>query len=343
MTDNSSDLNKLLSDPSFRRWAEGEADKKEALMWDNWSRKSEYNRKIAVKAQLKLVGVSPPNRLAGQQQWPQLLARTHNIKKTRPEHNRGKSLVLWLYRVAAAILIISIAGYFTYQTGLQNREAIQADVIWKLVETNYAEHKKIHLTDGSSIILGSHSLLEYPERWVANNTIEVRLQGEAYFDITKKEDHEPAFLVKTPDGSAEVLGTSFVVDADDNRTRIVLETGAVKVNEIAGDEIVQLKPNEMAEFSRHHSGVIIREVNPEVYTSWTERIMKLDNTSFRLVADRLQKTFGVEVHVVNPALYDRKLTGTLNLTSADHLMNAVSEVLEIDVKRINDTIVFGSI
>lgn len=343
MTDKKFYKENLLSDPSFRRWAEGEADKDEALFWDNWSRESEYNRKIAFEAQLKLLGIKTP-RLSTEQQWPQLLLRIHNVKKTSHEFNGGKSLILWLYRAAAAILIVSIAGYYTYQTGIQTKEtAIQAEVIWKQVETDYAEHKRIRLTDGSSIILGSHSLLEYPEGWVVNNTVEVHLEGEAYFDITKKEDHEPPFLVKTSDGSAEVLGTRFVVDADNERTRIVLEEGAVEVSEITGDEMVQLKPNEMAEFSRYHSGVNIQDVNPEVYTSWTEQIMKLDNTSFRLVADRLRKTFGVQVQVTNPALYERRLTGTLNLTSADHLMNAVSEVLEIDVQRINDTIVFGPI
>lgn len=335
----------LLSNPSFTRWVEGEADRDEALYWDEWSRKSEYNRNLVSNAQSRLLGISVPPPVPGSEsQWSRLLESINSRNRPLFPVKRGKSLVLWLYRAAAVILIISLAGYFAYNTGLENqKDAVQAETVWQHVETDYAEHKTIKLTDGSSIILGSHSTLEYPEGWILDNSIEVRLNGEAYFQIEKKEENDPVFRVSTSDGMAEVLGTRFVVDTDENRTRIVLEEGAVNVSEKENEEKVQLKPNEMAVFSRYNPGMNVQVVNPDVYTSWRNEVMKLDNTSFQLVADRIKKTFGIEVQVNDPDLYNRRLTGTLNLRSAERLISAVSEVMEIEVQRIDDTIVFGSI
>ncbi|MEX0647879.1 MAG: FecR domain-containing protein [Balneolaceae bacterium] len=343
-------LNHLLTDPSFLRWAEGEAEKNEALFWDSWIKESEFNRKLALRAQSELFKVSTVRLSGAEPQWQHLLARIQNSYERGSQVKRNHSFLLWVYRAAAIVLIFTITGVFTYQVGMHQQEekTLLKEIVWQQVETDYAEQKKINLTDGSSIILGSHSLLEYPEGWVLNNSVEVRLEGEAYFQVAKKTGNEPVFRVRTTDGMIEVLGTRFVVDADENRTRVVLEEGAVSISEgtekeVKENDAILLKPNEMAEFSGVHSDISIREVNTRIYTSWTNEVLELDNTSFRIVTDRVRKTFGVNVRVNNPELYNRRLTGSLNLQSADHLMNAVSEVFDIEVQRIDDTIVFGTL
>ncbi|MFS6709257.1 FecR domain-containing protein, partial [Staphylococcus aureus] len=68
-------------------------------------------------------------------------------------------------------------------------------------------------------------------------TRHVRLdRGEAYFDVT----HEPwrPFVVDTPSGRAEVLGTVFDVRQDADRTRVTVVEGHVAVSAPTGGSSV---------------------------------------------------------------------------------------------------------
>jgi ferric-dicitrate binding protein FerR (iron transport regulator) len=68
----------------------------------------------------------------------------------------------------------------------------------------------INLPDGSKVVLNANSKLEYPPGF-SNNTREVYLDGEAYFDIA----HDPGkpFIVHTGSISTRVLGTAFNINA----------------------------------------------------------------------------------------------------------------------------------
>lgn len=348
-------LSDLLSNRSFVRWVEGEAGKKEALFWDRWTRKNEINRKLALEAQARIVGVKSTwaDFSDARQKWDLFSMRINELNEERSKFRRNRKFRNWWFHMAAVILVTISTGLFAYYADIQNlgmQEAdnpVETEIVWKSVETDYSEQKQITLSDGSFIILGAHSSLSYPDGWFQGETIEVELEGEAYFNISKREKGQE-FRVKTIDGVVEVLGTRFVVDKEVNQTRVVLEEGAVRVtsahfNSNNEGRIVDLLPDQMAEFSHASHSLNLENVNSAVYTSWTKNQIILDNSSFGVLADRIRKAFGVKVRVNDPGLYERKLTGTLNLKSVDQLMNAVSEVLEIEVHQMDDTIVFGSI
>ena len=61
------------------------------------------------------------------------------------------------------------------------------------------------LSDGSSVSLNSCSALTYPVPFTGD-VREVKLTGEAYFDVTKSDK---PFIVKMADIDVRVLGTSF--------------------------------------------------------------------------------------------------------------------------------------
>lgn len=355
MTDRVILRNELLSNESFVRWVEGDAGKEEALFWDQWIRENETNRQLAIEVQSQILGFKSisPDLSYTKLKWDQFES---SINSSKENYSRFKRIVkpkVWQFHVAAVILVAFSTGLFAHYVNVQNlsvqqaEEIKKAEIVWNVVETDYEEQKLITLSDGSSIILGSHSSLRYPEGWVQDNIIEVELEGEAYFDISNRDEGQE-FRVKTIDGIVEVLGTRFVVDKAQDQTRVVLEEGAVSVTTeffFTHDKNsrVDLLPNQMVEFSHKNQSLKLQKVNPEVYISWTKNQMTLDNTSIELVAERIRKSFGINVHVSNPELYERSLSGTLNLKSADHFMKAISEVLEIEVQKINDTIVFGSI
>ena len=92
-----------------------------------------------------------------------------------------------------------------------------------------------HLTlaDGTQVWMNAESRLEFPDRF-NGNTREVRLKGEAYFEV--KKDAKRPFVVHTDYLTTRVLGTAFNVRAYSRRdASVTLVSGRVQVN--SGDLI----------------------------------------------------------------------------------------------------------
>ena len=101
----------------------------------------------------------------------------------------------------------------------------------------------MELSDGTKVWLNSRTKIEYPAVF-ADKERRIKLDGEAYFQVAQNI-HKP-FIVQTPKGNVEVLGTQFNVESysDDSTFATALMEGAVKIT--AGNYQCQLKPNQMA-------------------------------------------------------------------------------------------------
>lgn len=335
----------LFSYPSFRRWAKGTATKQDAEKWDEWCRQSESNRRLAAKAQAELLGIRSmfDDQADAGDEWREFMGKIKKVQLTKLNSHRKTSPIVWWYRAAAAFLVIAITSFLSLQWQQSSTESQQDEIVWQEVTTDNAEQKRVTLTDGSSIVLSANSAIVYSDNRNRNSEVEIKLKGEAYFSIPPREkSNAPFFRVRTSNGTVLVTGTRFVVDVDESRTRVVLEEGSVNIERVAEDksekEIINLEPNQLAEFNNEL--VTIKNVNPEVYTSWTSHKLVLDNTPFRFLAEKIKKTYGVEVKVNNGGLYERRLTGTLNFRGLDLLLQAVSEVLEIEVVQKDDKVIF---
>ncbi|HVW58690.1 MAG TPA: FecR family protein, partial [Puia sp.] len=88
--------------------------------------------------------------------------------------------------------------------------------------------QRVHLVDGSLIILGGNSSLHY-EKFLQKDKREVYLDGEAFFDIAA--DAARPFYVHTRGVLTRVLGTSFRIIArkEDKKTIVAVRAGKVVV------------------------------------------------------------------------------------------------------------------
>lgn len=85
--------------------------------------------------------------------------------------------------------------------------------------------------------MNSESRLKYPVVFTGKNRM-VELEGEAYFDVSKDEEHP--FVVCTEQLDVTVLGTGFNVMAykRDSRTEVTLVKGKVDVKSGEINEIL---------------------------------------------------------------------------------------------------------
>ncbi len=112
-----------------------------------------------------------------------------------------------------------------------------------VVSTPAATTTLVTLSDGTRVMLNANSTLEYPASFDDAEVREVRLKGEAHFEVTKNP-HRP-FVVKAGEMQTQVLGTVFDVKAyRKDAPKVTLMQGKVKVSN--ADTEVEMRPGQTA-------------------------------------------------------------------------------------------------
>ena len=125
-----------------------------------------------------------------------------------------------------------------------------------VVSTPAATTTLVTLSDGTRVMLNANSTLEYPVSFddaatdkendaadAVHQVREVRLKGEAHFEVTKNP-HRP-FVVKAGEMQTQVLGTIFDVKAyRKDAPKVTLMQGKVKVSN--ADTEVEMRPGQTA-------------------------------------------------------------------------------------------------
>ncbi|MGN9061465.1 FecR family protein [Segatella copri] len=112
-----------------------------------------------------------------------------------------------------------------------------------VVSTPAATTTLVTLSDGTRVMLNANSTLEYPASFDDAEVREVRLKGEAHFEVTKNP-HRP-FVVKAGEMQTQVLGTVFDVKAyRKDAPKVTLMEGKVKVSN--ADTEIEMRPGQTA-------------------------------------------------------------------------------------------------
>ena len=112
-----------------------------------------------------------------------------------------------------------------------------------VVSTPAATTTLVTLSDGTKVMLNANSTLEYPASFDDAEVWEVRLKGEAHFEVTKNP-HRP-FVVRAGEMQTQVLGTIFDVKAyRKDAPKVTLMQGKVKVSN--ADTEVEMRPGQTA-------------------------------------------------------------------------------------------------
>jgi ferric-dicitrate binding protein FerR (iron transport regulator) len=123
----------------------------------------------------------------------------------------GKHRITRLYKhlaTAVAIVLVLILSIHYTSVLLNTKPKDIADHFKNEVATERGSKSKVMLPDSSLVVLNSDSRLTY-DNGFNRNTREVRLTGEAFFDV--KHDSKKPFIVHTEKTDIKVLGTTFNV------------------------------------------------------------------------------------------------------------------------------------
>ena len=185
-------------------------------------------------------------------------------------------------------------------------QAITEAPVYNRVSTPRGGEYTIVLEDGTRVSLNAQSELRYP---VAFNgkTREVRLVGEAYFEVAPDAEHP--FVVKTEAMNIRVLGTTFNVCAyREGKSRTTLVEGKVKVR--AGQQEHMLAPGQQLTRSRDGQ-VEVREVDVSNYTAWRNQRFVFEDYPLDEVLFQLERWYNVTFFIRNEAARELRFTGDL--------------------------------
>jgi ferric-dicitrate binding protein FerR (iron transport regulator) len=224
-------------------------------------------------------------------------------------------------RVAAVLLVGVSAGIFIYTQlprllsgrGVAPKTSGAETTASKIAEV--ATPSTVYLSDGTVVWLKEGSKLHYPETF-KGNLREVRLAGEAFFDVAK--DPERPFVIHAPNFTTRVLGTSFNIKAyrNDDVQEVVVVTGRVVVslsNPPSGEEKqLVLHPNEKARYTKKDNS-LIESTAPESakHIAADKRKLAFDETRLEDIVNVLNTTYGVSISLSTDRMKECVVTADL--------------------------------
>ncbi|RKD85132.1 FecR family protein [Mangrovibacterium diazotrophicum] len=251
-------------------------------------------------------------------------------KKRIPQFRKSKSFKLQWWMQAAAVILLSLIFSVTINYFRQEpvKEVVATNVVYQEVKAAYGTQTKISLEDGTQVWLNSGSKLKFPNTFTSQNTRDVELVGEGYFEV--HHNAQQPFIVHTRDLGVKVLGTSFNVNAYENMKRVTValvegSVSVIKESKNQTNELLHLKPSEVADYDIE-ANKIYQSQTKQIgrYTAWKDgKIVFQDDTMEEMVG-LLENWYNVDIEVKGEVLLGYHFTATFNDESLDQILKYLS-------------------
>jgi len=236
------------------------------------------------------------------------------------------------------VLGIQREGNISYE---DNTATGSEELVYNTLSVPYAKRFHLVLSDGSTVSLNAGTTIKFPIKFLKGQPREVFIDGEAFFDIVKDENH--AFIVQANRLRTKVYGTKFNVSSYKNNDadQVVLQEGSVGVKpngKHAKTEVeVLLKPNEIAILDR--AGLLYKkEVDVASHIAWVKGVFMFKNERLEDIFKKLERHYDVSIQNNQRALNDSRYTGTFDIETIAEVFNSFSKLkgftYEIDKKEI---------
>lgn len=293
-------------DEQLAKYFSGESSEDEIQEINSWRNDSSDNAKWFLQAKNLWISSQPVPE-------PKLEVLTTILDEdplvAKEVHMPPSSSKRWIKYAAAAVVVMAMA--FVVNT------------LWLS-----ANDQKFTLADGSEILLHGESVVEKIN--INEQVREVYLTGKAYFDVERDENRP--FIIVTENARIEVLGTSFLIDATNEKTEVCVESGLVSLIKpgLQGktDLSVKLSEGEMGTVADTNRGIVKKNNDNVNYLAWKTKTLTFDRSKMSEVEEVLEDVYGIDIQFENSDL------GNCNLT-AKFKERKAKDAIEIIAKTFN--------
>ena len=229
--------------------------------------------------------------------------------------------------VAAAFLIALFVGFLV-------RNNFNSTVTYAF---NGQNESSFVLPDNTSVNFNSESSLSYTKHF-AESDRSVDFEGVAYFDVAK--DENLPFVLHCNNMDVEVLGTSFLLNAEKNAERCTLDLYTGKVKMTAFDKkgnilsVVEINPGERGVWdatANELKAMSYSEVKEDELL--TEHVLVFNNEKLSKIVEALEYIYKVEIDL-GESCASKKLTARFSDDeSIDEVLETIALVSEVTVTK----------
>jgi transmembrane sensor len=167
------------------------------------------------------------------------------------------------------------------------------------------------MADSTKVWLNSETTLRFPVQFAAD-VRRVELIGEAYFEVTRKND--VPFIVSSGNQQVRVLGTQFNISSYPENPVIytTLVEGSVEVSlEGHPEEKMNLNPSEQSFILKNENNIQKRNVDVNQYIAWKDGRFVFRDQMLGDIMETLSKWYDVQVTFTEEELKNLRFTGNL--------------------------------
>ena len=231
---------------------------------------------------------------------------------------------LKLYMVAVRIAAVLLIGMLV--TGIlvfMQKDLAIGNISTQTVSIPFGAQTQLRLPDGTFVWLNSGSTLTYSDNFSKKRQVE--LKGEAFFDVVKGKS---PFMVNTPWGTVEVLGTAFNVHVYENdEFSVTLERGIVNVSDNGEKQKIMMNPGEQVRLVQNK--LVKSTVNTVLFTSWKDGKLIFAREPFPAMIQRLERWFNVEIEHVGYDFEGLWFSGTIEGETLTEVMDMICKAAPV--------------
>ncbi len=248
-------------------------------------------------------------------------ASNPTVKPAIPFYSSTNSL--YYLRVAAILLFAFGLAFLSLNVG---NHTVSEELVLVQKEVPAGQKQTLMLADGTKVTVNADTKFTYPEQF-ASDSREVKLEGEAFFEVAR--DENKPFIILTKDIHTTVLGTSFNIKAyqDESDISVSVASGKVKVNRV-GDaaDTYYLTPGREAVYQLDKQSFEVRDFDKQAALAWKDGILYFKDASFEEVKSTLERRYGVEIHWVGNNTQSWQYSGIFDNQSLENVLLSISYV-----------------
>lgn len=317
----------------IRSYLDGQCSQEEALELLSWIAESEENRIYfeSMKDVWSLTDFAMPETLDVD---AALDAVNQRIDAMETETATNIIQMPWLRRnykyvsgIAAAFIVALFIGFLV-------RNPFNSTVTYAYNGENESTHI---LPDGTLVNFDDESTLSHSKRF-AKSERSVDFEGVAFFAVTK--DETLPFVLHCNNMDVEVLGTSFLLNAEKNAERYSLDLYSGKVKMTTFDEKgnilsqVEVNPGERGVLNVAE-GALKTMTYPEVKEEelLKDRVLDFNNVSLSTIVETLEYIYDIEIDL-DETYASKKLTARFtDEDSIDEVLETIAAVFDFTVTK----------
>jgi ferric-dicitrate binding protein FerR (iron transport regulator) len=262
-------------------------------------------------------------------EWEQMHRQLPGFGTVEEGKVRRLSLLQTVYRIAAILVLGLILGLGSYMVLrlTATTQVVARDALVPVV-----------LPDGSELLLNHHSKISYHKKFDGNKR-QVRLSGEAYFEVARDPDRP--FVIHAGSAQVEVLGTSFNVQAyrDAERVEITVESGVVALSAKGepGEQIV-LKAGNSGSYESQEKALTLYPSVDRNKLGWKTQELFFDHTPLGEVAEVISHSYHVDVEIPNSQLQLCPLTASFEGQDLESVLEVLAFTMDLEIEKNNGQI-----